>query len=123
MVQQLLFAIADQRKVEPDNMVLNETQEEHFDYHREDFRGGRGAHTESDKQESVGAKFTDWTMFSKCQGWVSESWINSSWVSEFWTNSSYFETKYSKVMEWVSGTRSWALGKYLDFYPVFHSIL
>jgi len=53
MVQQLLFAIADQRKVEPDNMVLNETQEEHFDYHREDFRGGRGAHTESDKQESA----------------------------------------------------------------------
>ena len=59
MVQQLLFAIADKQKEEPDNMVLNETQEEHFDYHREDFCGGRGAHTESDKQESAGAKFTD----------------------------------------------------------------
>ena len=42
------------------NMVsLNETQEEHFDYQREDFHGCRGAHIEANNQESVGEKFTD----------------------------------------------------------------
>lgn len=46
MVQQLLFAIADKRKEEPDNMV-------------KDFRGGRGAHIKSDKQESADEKFAD----------------------------------------------------------------
>jgi hypothetical protein len=87
-------------------------------------------------------------ILSKIQGWVSGSWADSSWVSGYWKNSyletkfkvwvsgywngSYLETKYSNFKVWYrthkpvttnNSLYTWVLGKYLDFFPFFHSLL
>ena len=77
--------------------------------------------TEEAAKVKAGTKPVTKTKYSKFKVWVSGYW-----------NGSYLETKYSKFKVWYRTDKpmttnnslyTWALGKYLDFFPFFHSLL